>query len=107
MLDLATVFIDQGHFVQVLGPASAETDVPDFVVKGGGSIPISYNGSVARLSIGPQVTRRVKEFICDGDFDVLHIHVQTSPSFSMRALSIDEGPIVAKYHASAASHRPV
>lgn len=105
MLDLATVFIDQGHFVQVLGPASAETDVPDFVVKGGGSIPISYNGSVARLSIGPQVTRRVKEFIRDGDFDVLHIHEPNSPSYSMRALSIAEGPIVATYHASAASSR--
>lgn len=105
MLDLATVLIDQGYFVQVLGPASAETDVPDFVVKGGGSIPISYNGSVARLSIGPQVTRRVKEFIRDGDFDVLHIHEPNSPSYSMRALSIAEGPIVATYHASAASSR--
>ena len=105
MLDLATVFIEQGHFVQVLGPASADTDVPDFVVKGGGSIPISYNGSVARLSIGPQVTRRVKDFIREGDFDVLHIHEPNSPSYSMRALSIAEGPIVATYHASAASSR--
>lgn len=105
MLDLATVFIDQGHFVQVLGPASSETEVPDFVVKGGGSIPISYNGSVARLSVGPRVSKRVKEFIRDGNFDVLHIHEPNSPSYSMWALRLAEGPIVATYHASAASSR--
>lgn len=105
MLDLATVFIEQGHFVQVLGPASKDTDVPDFVVKGGGAIPITYNGSVARLAIGPHVTRHVKKFIRDGNFDVLHIHEPNSPSYSMRALSLVEGPIVATYHASAASSR--
>ena len=105
MLDLASVFLDQGHFVQVLGPASAKTEVPDFVFKGGGSIPISYNGSVARLSVGPQVSKRVKEFIREGNFDVLHIHEPNSPSYSMRALRIAEGPIVATYHASAANSR--
>lgn len=105
MLDLASVFLDQGHFVQVLGPASAKTEVPDFVIKGGGSIPISYNGSVARLSVGPQVSKRVKEFIREGNFDVLHIHEPNSPSYSMRALRIAEGPIVATYHASAANSR--
>src|SRR5699024_5085347 len=105
MLDLATVFIDQGHFVQVLGPASAETDVPDFVVIGGGSIPISYNGSVARRPICPQVIRRVKDSLRDGVLDVLHIHEPNSPSSSMRPLSSAEGPIVATYHASAASSR--
>ena len=105
MLDLASVFLDQGHFVQVLGPASAKTEVPGFVVKGGGSIPISYNGSVARLSVGPQVSKRVEEFIREGNFDVLHIHEPNSPSYSMRALRIAEGPIVATYHASAANSR--
>lgn len=105
MLDLASVFLDQGHFVQVLGPASAKTEMPDFVVKGGGSIPISYNGSVARLSVGPQVSKRVKKFIREGNFDVLHIHEPNSPSYSMRALRIAEGPIVATYHASAANSR--
>ena len=105
ILDLATVFLDQGHFVQVLGPASESTELPGFVVKGGGSLPIAYNGSVARLSIGPQVSRRVKEFINAGNFDVLHIHEPNSPSYSMWALRIAQGPLVATYHASAASSR--
>lgn len=100
ILDLATVLIEAGHTVQVLGPCSADTEVPDFVVRGGRSIPISYNGSVARLAIGPAVLRRVRRFIRQGKFDVLHLHEPNSPSYSMAALWAAEGPIVATYHAS-------
>lgn len=103
IIDLATVLLERGHYVRVLGPASEVTSLPSFVVKGGRSIPISYNGSVARLSIGPHVFRVTRSFIRDGNFDVLHIHEPNSPSFSMAALLLAHGPIVATYHASAAS----
>ena len=103
IIDLATVLIERGHHVEVLGPAAPETSLPDFVTKGGRSIPISYNGSVARLAIGPRVLRITKQFISDGDFEILHIHEPNSPSFSMAALYAARGPIVATYHASAAS----
>ncbi|APT92415.1 GDP-mannose-dependent alpha-(1-2)-phosphatidylinositol mannosyltransferase [Corynebacterium phocae] len=105
IIDLATVFIERGHHVQVLGPASPETSVPDFVVKGGRSLPVPYNGSVARLSLRPGVLAKTRDFINEGNFDVLHIHEPNSPSFSMAALLLAHGPIVATYHASAASSR--
>ncbi|MDK4250883.1 glycosyltransferase family 4 protein [Corynebacterium propinquum] len=101
--DLATILITRGHTVRVLGPASEQTDVPDFVVKGGGSVPIRYNGSVARLSLGPHVRRTVKKFLREGEFDVVHIHEPNSPSYSMAVLRMAQGPIVATYHASADS----
>ena len=44
ILDLATHLIGQGHFVRVIGPCGDDTEVPDFVVRGGTSVPISYNG---------------------------------------------------------------
>ncbi|ALC06071.1 GDP-mannose-dependent alpha-(1-2)-phosphatidylinositol mannosyltransferase [Corynebacterium deserti GIMN1.010] len=100
ILDLAEAFIAQGHEVSVLGPCSEDTDVPEYVVRGGSSIPIPYNGSVARLSFGPKMFSTVKAFIREGDFDVLHIHEPNSPSYSMAALRYAEGPIVATYHAS-------
>ncbi|MBE7365085.1 glycosyltransferase family 4 protein [Corynebacterium aurimucosum] len=103
ILDLATVFIEQGHHVEVLGPASTSTQVPRFVRKGGWAVPITYNGSVARLSIGPHVRRNIKRFIREGNFDILHIHEPNSPSYSMAALAAARGPIVATYHASASS----
>ncbi|WIM68957.1 glycosyltransferase family 4 protein [Corynebacterium breve] len=105
VLDLAGVLRAQGHYVAVLGPASPQAELPDFVTRGGAAIPIPYNGSVARLSIGPQVTRLAREFIKQGQFDVLHIHEPNSPSYSMAALRVAEGAIVATYHASAVSSR--
>ena len=100
ILDLAEHFIAQEHHVEVLGPCSDNTDVPSFVMKGGRSIPIRYNGSVARLALGPHMDRYIRSFITNGNFDVLHIHEPNSPSYSMRTLRLVEGPIVATYHAS-------
>lgn len=100
ILDLAQVLIAAGHFVSVIGPAAKETKLPDFVVKGGHSFPIKYNGSVARLSFGPFMRRKLKAFIEQGNFDVLHIHEPNSPSYSLAALRMASGPIVATYHAS-------
>lgn len=105
ILDLARVLIGQGHQVQVIGPAGAGTELPEYVVKGGRSVAIPYNGSVARLAFGPAVRRRVRRFLREGRFDVLHIHEPNSPSYSMHALFLASGPIVATYHASAASSR--
>ncbi|AZA09147.1 glycosyltransferase family 4 protein [Corynebacterium pseudopelargi] len=105
ILDLAQVLIQRGHSVSVLGPCSAHTEVPDFVCKGGPSIPVPYNGSVARISLRPATFKRTREFIQQGNFDVLHIHEPNSPSFSMAALRIAEGPIVATYHASSSGSR--
>lgn len=101
VLDLAAVLRRQGHFVQVLGPASEGTELPEYVVRGGSAVPVRYNGSVARLSIGPQVRRLTRVFIEDGDFDILHVHEPNSPSYSMAAVRLAQGPIVATYHASA------
>jgi phosphatidyl-myo-inositol alpha-mannosyltransferase len=100
ILDLAEVLIGLGHHVEVLGPAAEKTPVPDYVTRGGRSVPIRYNGSVARLSFGPAVRAKIREFITRGRFDVLHIHEPNSPSYSMAALWMAKGPVVATYHAS-------
>ncbi|MCF4006521.1 glycosyltransferase family 4 protein [Corynebacterium uropygiale] len=100
ILDLARHLRQRGHVVRVIGPCSPETEVPSFVQRGGRSIPIPYNGSVARLAFGPRVFRRMRTFIADGQFDILHIHEPNSPSFSMAALKVATGPLVATYHAS-------
>lgn len=103
ILDLADILRSRGHSVSVLGPASSRAEVPEYVTRGGAAVPIRYNGSVARLAFGPRVFAVTKKFLREGRFDVLHIHEPNSPSFSMVALYLAEGPIVATYHASAAS----
>ena len=100
VLQLAEVFRERGHTVSVLAPSSRGANLPDFVVSGGKAVPIPYNGSVARLRFGPATHRKVKKWIGDGHFDVLHLHEPNAPSLSMLALQAAEGPIVATFHTS-------
>jgi phosphatidylinositol alpha-mannosyltransferase len=99
--DLARTLIALGHHVSVLAPgddSEGSTDFPDFVVPSGRSLPIPYNGSVARLSFGPVSYTKVRRWIRAGRFDVLHVHEPVAPSLSFLALLVADGPIVATFH---------
>src|SRR6201994_3792291 len=100
VLQLAEVMRTRGHDVSVLAPSPPHVGLPDYVVSGGKAVPIPYNGSVARLRFGPATHRKVKKWLVEGDFDVLHLHEPNAPSLSMLALNIAEGPIVATFHTS-------
>ena len=100
VLQLADVVRARGHEVSVLAPVSPHTSLPDYVVSAGRAIPIPYNGSVARLQFSPAVHGKVRRWLAEGDFDVLHLHEPNAPSLSMWALRIAEGPIVATFHTS-------
>jgi phosphatidyl-myo-inositol alpha-mannosyltransferase len=100
VLQLAEVMRARGHEVSVLAPASPHASLPGYVVSAGKAVPIPYNGSVARLRFGPASHRKVKKWLVEGDFDVLHLHEPNAPSLSMLALNIAEGPIVATFHTS-------
>lgn len=102
VLQLAEVLRERGHHISVLAPASPHVTLPDYVVSAGKAVAIPYNGSVARLKFGPATQRKVKKWLTEGDFDVLHLHEPNAPSLSMLALRIAEGPIVATFHTSTA-----
>jgi phosphatidylinositol alpha-mannosyltransferase len=98
--DLAVALSDHGHEVSVLAPVDDPADLPSWVADGGRPIAVRYNGSVARLSFGVKATRRVRGWIREGDFDVLHVHEPVAPSLSILALWVARGPIVATWHSS-------
>ena len=98
--DLAEVFLAQGHDVSVLAPANDRTPLPPYVVSAGRAIPVKYNGSTARLNIGPMAAARVSRWVESGDFDLVHLHEPITPSVSVLALWAAEGPIVATFHTS-------
>ncbi len=98
--DLAEALVGLGHHVSVLAPSERETDLPAYVVPVGRAVPVPYNGSVARLSFGPVVASRVRRWLREGRFDVLHLHEPATPSISLLALWAADGPIVATFHSS-------
>ena len=100
--DLAYHYLDQGHQISVLAPASDESSiVENFVVSAGRPVAIPYNGAVARVLFGPVAASRVRQWVAGGDFDVLHLHEPAIPSLSLLACSIAEGPLVGTFHAAA------
>jgi phosphatidyl-myo-inositol alpha-mannosyltransferase len=96
--DLAEALIELGHQVSVISPAEEDTPLPPYVVSAGRPVPVPYNGSVARLAFGPLSVSRVRRWVKEGGFDVLHVHEPTAPSLSVLACWVAAGPIVATVH---------
>ena len=99
--DLAEFLIASGHYVSVLAPAIDESKLPDYVVNAGKPISIPYNGAVARVLFGPVAFARVRQWIAQGDFDLLHLHEPAIPSISLLACWAADGPMVGTFHAAA------
>ncbi len=100
--DLAHLLIREGHHVSVLAPVENEDALRDeFVVPAGRPIPIPYNGAVARVLFGPVAASRVRQWISQNDFDLLHIHEPAIPSLGLLACSLSDGPMVGTFHVAA------
>jgi phosphatidylinositol alpha-mannosyltransferase len=98
VLDLAHALVAAGHSVDVLAPAGPNTLVPPFVTPAGRALSVPYNGSVARVRFGPVTYGRVRRWLADHEFDVLHLHEPTTVSLSVLTLLAAQGPIVATFH---------
>jgi phosphatidylinositol alpha-mannosyltransferase len=99
---------DEGHQVSVFAPVSDEDRVnEDWLVNAGKPISIPVNGSVARVLFGPIASSRVKQWITQGDFDLLHLHEPAIPSLSLLACSAATGPMVGTFHVSSPKQKAI
>ena len=84
-----------GHHVSVLAPGDEDMPgLPPYVVMAGKAVPIPYNGSVARVQFGVVSAARVRRWLRDGEFDVVHVHEPAPPSLSLLTCMIHDGPMV-------------
>ncbi len=96
--DLAEALLALGHDVSLITPADDDAPLPSYVVPAGRAVPVPYNGSVARLAFGFVSASRVRRWVRDGEFDVLHVHEPVAPSLSLLACWVASGAIVATFH---------
>jgi phosphatidylinositol alpha-mannosyltransferase len=96
--DLAEAFLGLGHQVSVITPVDDARNLPSYAVDAGRAFPLPYNGSVSRVLLGPLSAARVRRWLRDGDFDILHVHEPTAPSVSLLACMLADGPMVATFH---------
>lgn len=100
VLGLARYLRDSGHEPHILAPGWPEPSLIDGLsfTSAGAAVPVPYNGSVARVNIGPCTAARARRWLRRGAFDVLHLHEPVTPSVALLALWLAGQPIVATYH---------
>jgi phosphatidylinositol alpha-mannosyltransferase len=99
--DLADTLRGRGHHVEVLTPAEHEENLPaEHVTWAGRAVPVPYNGSMASVLFGPVSAARVRRWLHEGAFDVVHVHEPAPPSVSLLVCMIAKGPLVATFHAA-------
>ncbi|MCW2705432.1 MAG: Phosphatidylinositol alpha-mannosyltransferase [Blastococcus sp.] len=97
--DLARTLRGMGHHVEILTPAEREESLTDeWITFAGRTVPIPYNGSMASVQFGPVSAARVRRWLHEGHFDVVHVHEPAPPSVSLLVCMIAKGPIVATFH---------
>jgi phosphatidyl-myo-inositol alpha-mannosyltransferase len=99
--DLAETLRGLGHHVEVFTPAEHEENLPaEHVTWAGRAVPVPYNGSMASMQFGLVSAARVRRWLRDGAFDVVHVHEPASVSVSLLVCIIAQGPLVATFHAA-------
>jgi phosphatidyl-myo-inositol alpha-mannosyltransferase len=102
VLGLARYLRQSGHRPYVLAPgelgsSATALGLEDFASVGV-AMPVPYNGSVARVNFGPLSAARVRRWLRNGRFDLIHLHEPITPSISLLALWAAEQPVVATFH---------
>jgi phosphatidylinositol alpha-mannosyltransferase len=93
--------VQRGHDVTVVtshtgAPNGVPTDIKVEYV--GTSRPIYSNGSVARATVGPLPSRRLRELMSDGRFDITHIQSPLVPTIPLLAALSARGVCVGTFH---------
>ena len=98
--DLAEALLAAGHEVSVLAPSEIDEIDEPWVVNAGRPVSVPYNGSVARVNFGMVSAARVRRWVKDGAFDIVHVHEPASPTVSLLACWVSDGPVVGTWHSS-------
>ena len=103
VLNLSEQFIQMGHDVRVLAPGSgSKVDLSEsHIYNIGRTVPLHFNGSIARITFIPDLTWGVRRILQREQFDVIHIHEPLVPSLSLDVLRLSRTLTVGTFHAFA------
>lgn len=89
-----------GHRTKILAPFSTDrAELPDDVYALGAVTPIPANGSIARISLSPDLGRTIKAILRAERFDVIHLHEPLMPAVPWLVLRSSSGPNIGTFHA--------
>ncbi len=95
-----------GHEVHVLTTKFKKEDYPrwedpPYVRRVGRSVPFIANKSVSSVAVAPRLSKKVKEIISEGDYDVIHTHGPIVPTLPLLAVKhAGDRAVVSTFHAA-------
>ncbi len=90
-----------GHEVKIIAPASqAISSYGDRFIQVGKPRPIPASGSIARVTVSPWLSSRVKDILDREKFDICHLHEPLMPMLCTTVLRLTQTPTVGTFHAS-------
>ena len=94
-------FIQMGHEVKIVAPASkAVSSFGDRFIAVGKPRPIPVSGSIARITLSPWLSSRIKAVLDREHFDICHLHEPLMPMLCTTVLRLSNVPNVGTFHAS-------
>jgi phosphatidylinositol alpha-mannosyltransferase len=94
-------FTQMGHEVKIIAPASkAVPTFGDRFIPIGKPRPLPVSGSIARITLSPWLSSRIKTVLDREHFDICHLHEPLMPMLCTTILRLSNAPNVGTFHAS-------
>lgn len=106
IIQLDRRFTAMGHETRILAPTSTDHGEEDdgHIYRLGQVVPIPSNGSTARVTLSPLVINKVRQFLDNEHFDVIHLHEPLAPVLPLAVLLFSKSPNVGTFHAARSSN---
>jgi phosphatidylinositol alpha-mannosyltransferase len=79
-------------------------DQPIEVVKIGRSLPVYSNGSIARVTIGFNLAKKIQKFLAEEKFDIIHTHSPLFPTLPLIFQRYTDAVTVGTFHTQFDAH---
>jgi phosphatidyl-myo-inositol alpha-mannosyltransferase len=87
-----------GHEVDII-TSNLEGAAPQpNVIRLGRSVPMYFNGSQARFTVGRTLRRDLREVFRDGRYDIIHVHSPLTPVLPTLAIDEADVPVIGTFH---------
>jgi len=95
----------RGHHVDILTARFSKKNFPSWedppnVIRVGRGMKIPANRSMSSITLSPRVSKRVKDVIRRGNYDIIHTHGPVVPVLPLLAVRHAECKVVSTFHAA-------
>lgn len=106
---ISRALLGRGHDVRIItgrrrGCEGVDISVADRIIYLGRSMPVFFNRSCGRVSVGLSLTRRMRDVLDAERFDLIHLHSPLFPTLPPIANAQSTVPVVGTFHTCTGGH---